>query len=159
MKQVQLNIELNVCKIEALPKDEQALCQAAIDALSTSYSPYSNFKVGSAIMLESGKIIAGSNQENAVYPLGLCAERVAIFAAASQFPKQKMTKIAVTTAFIEEEGQIPPFPCGSCRHAIFEQESRCGNDIKVLVVSRRGEVFMMNSIKDVLPFAFSSDFL
>lgn len=159
MKELKLDIHLKVFKINELPLDEQNLCQAAIDALQTSYSPYSDFKVGSAVMLEDGQIIAGSNQENAVYPLGLCAERVAIFSAASRFPRLKMTKIAVTTAFVEEAGQLPPFPCGSCRHVIFEQETRCEHEIKVFVISRRGEVYVMTSIKDILPFAFSNEFL
>ena len=155
MKKLKVEIELDVFDhYQELSNREETLCKAAIMAKKSAYAPYSKFKVGAAVLLDNGKIVAGSNQENAVYPLGLCAERVAIFSASHQFPTAKIIKLALSTSHEETDDQLPVFPCGSCRHVIREQEVRFDSDIEILVVDHAGKVYRMNSITNILPFAF-----
>ena len=155
MKKLKIEVELDVFDhYENLSNDDKALCEAAIKAKQSAYAPYSKFKVGSALLLDNGKIVPGSNQENAVYPLGLCAERVAIFAASHRFPNSKIIKMALSTSHTETNDELPVFPCGSCRHVIREQEVRFDSDIEVLVIGHTGKVYRMNSISSILPFAF-----
>lgn len=158
----QINFQATIEVIEHykdLPKKDAELCQAAIDAKQGSYSIYSKFRVGSAVLMENGEIISGSNQENAVYPLTLCAERVAIFAASHQFPEVAFRKIAVATSMEEAPNELPAFPCGSCRQSIREQEVRYDNSIEVLVIGNDGKVFRMSSVKEILPFSFDKSAL
>ncbi|MGI9543116.1 MAG: cytidine deaminase [Cyclobacteriaceae bacterium] len=146
--------------IEELPDAlERDLCKASIKARESAYAAYSKFSVGSALLLDNHELLSGSNQENAVYPLGLCAERVAIFSANTQYPESKILKLAVSTSAQEADHDYPAFPCGSCRQVLSEQEVRFANDIKVLVVAANQRVFVMNSIKDILPFTFTKDLL
>jgi len=146
--------------IDELPDPlERELCLAAIEAQKNAYAPYSRFSVGAALLLDNQEMISGSNQENAVYPLGLCAERVAIFSANTQYPQAKILKLAVATSAQEADHVFPAFPCGSCRQVLSEQEVRFSNEIKVLVVAANQRVFVMNSIKEILPFAFTGDLL
>ena len=158
----QINFQATIEVIEHykdLPKKDAELCQAAIDAKQGSYSIYSKYRVGSAVLMENGEIISGSNQENAVYPLTLCAERVAIFAASHQFPEVAFRKIAVATSMEEAPNELPAFPCGSCRQSIREQEVRYENSIEVLVIGNDGKVFRMSSVKEILPFSFDKSAL
>ncbi|MFT6148677.1 MAG: cytidine deaminase [Saprospiraceae bacterium] len=155
MKQLKLEIAIEIIKhYTELSAVEQELCEAAILAKANAYAIYSNFQVGSSVLLENGKIISGSNQENAVYPLTLCAERVAIFAASHQYPMMKFKKIAVATSFKETENELAIFPCGSCRQVIREQEVRYDSPIEVLVIADSGKVYKMPSIQEILPFSF-----
>lgn len=155
MEKLKLKIELDILPdFESLSNNDKILCKAAIRAKKNAYAQYSKFKVGSAVLLDNGKIVEGSNQENAVYPLGLCAERVAIFAASHQFPNAKIVKIALSTSHQENEDELPVFPCGSCRHVIREQEVRFDSDIEVLVIGHTRKVYRMDSISNILPFAF-----
>jgi cytidine deaminase len=142
-----------------LPEIERQLCEAAIEARKGAYAIYSNFFVGSSILLDNGLITSGSNQENAVYPLGLCAERVAIFAASHQYPTSKMLKIAVSTSMEEPPQQLPAFPCGSCRQAIREQEVRFDQPIELFVIGHSGKVCKIPSITSILPFSFDKSSL
>lgn len=135
------------------------LCKDSMDAMADAYAPYSNFQVGSAVRLDSGTIVKGNNQENAVYPLGLCAERVALYASSSQYPDHQITHLAVATAKKLSEGEAPPFPCGSCRQVLLEMEQRFGHDITIYVVGGNHSVCVVNSAKDLLPFAFDKDSL
>lgn len=132
-----------------------ALCKRSIDAMKDAYAPYSKFSVGAALMLDNGDIIQGNNQENAVYPLGLCAERVTLYAASSQHPDRSITHLAVTTAKELSEGELPPFPCGSCRQVLLEMEQRYDKDIKLYVIGSNKSVCVLKSVKELLPFAFS----
>jgi cytidine deaminase len=149
----QASIEI-IEHFDDLPQKDAQLCQAAIDAKKNAYAIYSKFRVGSAVLMENEHIISGSNQENAVYPLTLCAERVAIFAASHQFPTIPILKIAVATSMQEEANQLPAFPCGSCRQAIREQEVRFETPIEVLVINSNGKVYRMKSVTEILPFSF-----
>lgn len=134
--------------------DEQALCQAATKSINSAYAPYSQYKVGASALLENGKIVGGSNQENAVFPLGLCAERVAIFSSSSQFPDVPIKAIAVKTNKKLKKGELPGFPCGSCRQSMIEIGQRFDTDIKVFVMGEDEKVYVVESAKDLLPFAF-----
>lgn len=146
--------------IEELPDVlERDLCLASIKARQNAYAEYSRFSVGAALLLDNQKLHSGSNQENAVYPLGLCAERVAIFSANTQYPGSKILKLAVSTSAQEADHDYPAFPCGSCRQVISEQEVRFDQDIKVFVVAANKRVFVMRSIKDILPFTFTKHLL
>ena len=138
---------------------DRELCLASIKARESAYAEYSNFDVGAALLLDNQQLLSGSNQENAVYPLGLCAERVAIFSANTQYPGSKILKLAISTSAQEADHEYPAFPCGSCRQVISEQEVRFGLDIKVFVVAANQRVFVINSIKDILPFTFTKHLL
>ena len=133
------------------------LLKRAEENLINSYSPYSQFKVSSAIKLSNGEIILGTNQENAAYPSGICAERVAIFSAKSNFPSQNVEEIAIVT---EQSNPLPFSPCGSCRQVLLEYEMLQKNPIKVILKSGNSKIWVFNSISDILPFGFdATDFL
>ena len=116
MKKFNLKSEFTVYDSQkALPNDVIQLIKAAEEAQKKAYAPYSNFLVGAALRLENGEIISGSNQENAAYPSGLCAERTAIFYASSQFPNQKILQMAVLAGSKTKPTKRPIPPCGDCR--------------------------------------------
>lgn len=134
-----------------LPPEYQELLDCAKKALDLSYSPYSSFKVGAAILLEDGTQVPGANQENASYPLCLCAERNALAVANIQHPSQKMVAMAVVAA----KEDIFVSPCGACRQVIWENEQRNGGPITMLIQGPNGSVYSFRSIGDLLPFGFS----
>ena len=133
---------------------EQQLCEQSMLAMNEAYAVYSNYQVGASALLEDGTIIRGGNQENAVYPLGLCAERVTLFAAASQYPGKQIISLAVSTRKKLEDMDLPPFPCGSCRQVLLETEQRQSQSIRLFVVGSDRRVCIIESVKDILPFAF-----
>lgn len=135
-------------------KDKELLDRAKI-ASEGAYAPYSNFNVGAAVRLSNGEIIAASNQENAAYPSGLCAERVAIFYAHAKFPDASVESIAVTASVGGHICETPTYPCGACRQVLAESEMRSGSPIRVIV---GGEKFtqVMESISALLPFTFDN---
>ncbi len=142
-----------------LPGAEQKLLAAAKNALGKSYSKYSNFQVGAAVLLENGHIINGANQENAAYPLCLCAERVALAAASSQYPESPVTAIAVTVRNPKHKIDTPAAPCGACRQVMSETEDRYNRKMKVLLQGEEGEIYELASAKDLLPLYFTGDYL
>ena len=123
-----------------LPAKVTELLQVAREAAGRAYAPYSHFKVGAAILLKNGQIIAGNNQENAVYPSGMCAERVTLYYAASQFPDTPIEKIAITAIGGEKAVNEPVPPCGSCRQALLEYEIKFGEPIEVIMAGEKGDV-------------------
>jgi len=130
---------------------EQNLIQEAEKAAKDAYAPYSQFKVGAAVLLADGKIICGSNQENSSYPSGLCAERVALFAASAQHPGVKISYIAITSS-----SQNPAAPCGACRQVIAEYETLHNYPIGILLMSSSsGKIISANGIKNFLPMMFT----
>lgn len=140
-----------------LPGTERGLIHAAFKSAKNAYAPYSGFKVGASVLLDNGEIITGSNQENAAYPSGNCAERVAIFYANSQFPEMAVLMIALVA--INQSGEVidyPVYPCGACRQVIFETEIRHGKKIK-LIFSGKNKIHMVESIKELLPLNFDKD--
>jgi len=142
-----------------LPLTEKGLLEVAHEAAKHAYAPYSHFKVGAAILLKTGHIISGNNQENAVYPSGMCAERVALFYAASQFPETPIAKIAITAIGNKTELSQPVPPCGNCRQALLEYEIKFGESIEVIMAGEKGEVFIVKSVADLLPLSFNCDYL
>lgn len=135
------------------------LCKRSQDAVLKAYAPYSNYHVGASILLSNKVVISGNNQENAVYPLGLCAERVTLFSAMSQYNEETIKAIAVATSKELKEGELPSFPCGSCRQALLERELLQKDPIKVFVVGSNDSVCQINSVRDLLPFNFSQSSL
>lgn len=132
---------------------DQKLLYAAVEVSKDAYAPYSNFHVGAAVELENGEVVKGSNQENGAYPSGLCAERVALFAASANFPNVKMKTIAIYAEQSVEEGdQISP--CGSCRQVMSEYELKQDSDLRVLLMNGNGKVWELKSSQLLLPFAF-----
>ena len=142
-----------------LPAEWQKLLEVAHEAAKKAYSPYSHFKVGAALLLNNGEIVTGNNQENAAYPSGLCAERTATFYASAQYPEIPFNKLAITAINPTEKLTKPVSPCGSCRQALLEYEQKFNQHIEVLLAGEEGEVYVLKSISDLLPFSFSSDYL
>ena len=134
----------------------KALLEKAKDAANQAYAPYSGFKVGCAILLENGKIAVGNNQENAAYPSGLCAERVALFHAMAENPELAIQKIAVVAPGKSNSEVIEPAtPCGSCRQAMAEYESRQKKPIEIFLWDQNVNVWLFHSVSDLLPFYFT----
>jgi cytidine deaminase len=143
--------------LEELPLQDRLLMEAAIGARDNAYAPYSGFKVGAAVLLYNEEIVIGSNQENASFPSGLCAERVAVFQAGARFPGIEIKTIAISAASDRIIVDRPAAPCGNCRQAIAEYEQRQQEGIAVLMTGTEGEVFRCRSVADMLPFAFGPD--
>lgn len=138
-----------------LPKDIQELFEAAAKARDKAYAPYSNFQVGAALRLESGKIITGSNQENASFPSGLCAERTAVFYAGAQYPKESIVAMVITVKSLKKTVDTPISPCGACRQSLLEYEIKQGQNIPIYFRGETGKIVQMGAVKDLLPLAFS----
>jgi cytidine deaminase len=136
-----------------LAKEDATLLEEALKATRQSYAPYSHFNVGAAVLLENGEIVQGSNQENAAYPSGLCAERVALFYANSRFPNIPIRAIAITSAVNNRQNTTPAFPCGSCRQVLLECETRQQQPIRIIMGGSH-EIKIMDSSKDLLPLCF-----
>ncbi len=160
MKQIEIKTAIQVYdSMDELPEVERQLLQKAHDARNHSYAPYSKFKVGAAILLNNEEVLLGGNQENASYPLCLCAERVAIAAAESQFPNTPIKLIAVTAKSFNKVLDQPVSPCGACRQVICEMEYRYKQDMKVILQGEKGKIFVLQSGKDLLPLSFDGSAL
>lgn len=140
-----------------LSKDLQLLLSQARSALNSSYSPYSGFKVGAAVKLENGETVLGSNQENIAYPSGLCAERTALFSAGTLYPNVKIISIAIVANSINGPVKQPVTPCGSCRQVMIEVETKQNSPITMITSGDDGEIWVSQSIANIIPFNFSSD--
>lgn len=162
MKEFTITALVKECQPEELDIKDRQLIDAAKEATYSAYAPYSNFRVGAAILLDNGKIIRGSNQENAAYPSGLCAERTAAFYASSSNPGVAMRKIAI--AAWQDPGEDkkhedgfqaqPVSPCGGCRQALAEYEHLYG-DIEVILYGK-DKTYIFPSVKSLLPLCFVS---
>ena len=154
------NKEIKIAYQEFLSLDEletkdRELAQAAIEATELSYAPYSNFNVGAAVLFEDGIIIKGSNQENAAYPSGLCAERTALFYASSSRPDKAMTAIAIAAAQNGVLCQTPATPCGACRQVMAQYQLKSGLPMMVLLVGAH-KIWKFEKVDDLLPLIFDS---
>lgn len=157
MKTISLTTEVEVYQdAEELSFFDQKLIQAAKDICTQAYAPYSEFNVGAAILLNNGEIITGNNQENAAYPSGLCAERVAMFYANAQYPNEGIKAIAIIA--MNEDGIIenPVAPCGACRQVLLESEIRFKQNYEVILVGQSA-INKLKSSKDLLPLSFSGE--
>ena len=138
-----------------LAENERELLSKAAEAAGSAYAPYSNFNVGAAVRLSNGEIISASNQENAAYPSGLCAERVAIFYAHARYPDESIESIAVTASVNGNMCEDPTYPCGACRQVMAESETRFGKPIKIIIGGER-VTQVMESVSSLLPFTFDN---
>lgn len=158
MKTIEIAAKIQICSHIELTNEQKNVVEAAKKATSGSYSPYSHFKVGAALLLDNGQIITGSNQENAAYPSGLCAERTAIFYAGANFPNVPIRKLAIISRQGDEFCSKICSPCGACRQVICEAQYRAGAPIEILLCSAT-EVYIFNGIEGLLPFGFDMDVL
>ena len=154
MKQIDLTTKITVYSYDECTDIEKKLIDAAKQATSNAYAPYSEFKVGAALLLENGNIITGNNQENAAYPSGLCAERTAVFYANSQFPDQKIEALAIAAYFNGDFTSDLISPCGSCRQVLLEVESRYESPVKILMYTKDNEIYVADSMSSLMPLSF-----
>ena len=141
--------------LEQLEAEDRKLADAAIDAMKNAYAPYSGFSVGAAVMFEDGEIVKGSNQENAAYPSGLCAERTAMFYASASRPDKAMAAIAIAAG---QKGVIcgtPATPCGACRQVMAQYQAKSGRPMKILLVGA-DRSWEFDKVDDLLPLIFDS---
>lgn len=158
MQKKELNISFEQYEnIQELNEDDRNLLNEAIAATKSAYAPYSDFKVGAAVLLENGTIIKGSNQENAAYPSGLCAERVALFSAGAQHPGIKIKAIAVTAFKAKDPEPRPASPCGACRQVMAEYEQLYKQNIRFIMIAADKKIIVAENVKSLLPFLFSGD--
>ena len=155
MQELELKSTIQVCQPDELTPEEQHLLQLAIEATDRSYAPYSEFHVGAAVRLGNGVELTGSNQENAAFPSGLCAERTALFYAGSQYPDVPVCMLAIAARGTDGElTEEPTGPCGSCRQVIIESETRAGKPIRILLYGKK-HVFVIDGIRPLMPLIFS----
>jgi cytidine deaminase len=140
--------------IQDLPSDYQKVWKAALEAREFSHSPYSNFTVGAAIELENGEIISGTNQENASFPAGLCAERTAMYRAGIQAPNQKFKRVAIAASRKGAEELASAPPCGGCRQVMLEFEKRHQKGFEILFTDSEGKFILIDKATDLFPFSF-----
>lgn len=155
MKEIQIETKLSVFEsFEELLQSEKEYMNQAIEIRKKAYAPYSKFLVGAAIVLDNGVVLQGSNQENAAYPSGLCAERVVIFYAGANYPNNKIVKLFISATPSDRDSENPIPPCGSCRQAIAEYEIKQDLPIEIYFMGAKGAVYKSNSLKNLLPFMF-----
>lgn len=145
--------------LQELPKNVHQLMLEAIAIRKKAYAPYSNFSVGTAILLDNGQVVLGSNQENAAYPSGLCAERVAIFQAGAIYPESKILMMAISATSNTKPVTTPIPPCGACRQSIAEYEMKQDSPIEIYFMGETGEIYKSDSLKNLLPLLFDKNYL
>lgn len=158
MKTIKLEIAITTCTYDELNEADRQLINQAKEATNRSYAPYSKFSVGAAALLANGITVTGTNQENAAYPSGLCAERTTLFYANSQYPDQPVLTLAIAARTENGFLATPIPPCGSCRQVLMETEQRFNHPMRILLYGEK-EIFIINGTKDLLPLSFGSEFL
>lgn len=152
MDKRELKIDYYTCH-HSYPVGYEELCRKAVEASAKSYSIYSEFAVGAAVLLADGEIISGNNQENAAYPSGICAERTALFYAGATYPEVPVKVIAIAACYkgVPREEFVPP--CGACRQVMAEVIKRYGEDFDVIMIGQKESVVIKASA--LLPFSFA----
>ena len=159
-KKLTITTELTVFEsLAELPQSIQELMHKAQEARERAYAPYSRFKVGAALQLANGELVMGNNQENAAFPSGLCAERVAAFHAGATYPGVVFETMALTVRSLNKEVNTPTSPCGACRQSLAEYEVNQKSPITLYFMGETGKVVRANSVKDLLPLIFDSTYL
>lgn len=156
MKELNLHIGIRIYTYEELDAADRELIDAAREATHRSYAPYSHFSVGAAARLADNTVVCGSNQENAAYPSGLCAERTTLFYANSRYPDQAVTTLAIAAR--NEQGEFlddPIPPCGACRQVMLETEVRYRQPVRILLYGRKG-IYEVKKVGDLLPLSFDA---
>jgi len=160
LKKLKIETHLEVFdSLSELPIDIQELMNKAHEARENAYAPYSHFKVGAALRLDSGAIVLGNNQENAAFPSGLCAERVAVFHAGAMYPGATITTLAITARSLKHNVLTPIPPCGACRQSLAEYEVVQKTPMAIYFMGERGKVVKASSVKGLLPLIFDSSYL
>lgn len=155
MKDLTITATIKVYQPDELSPADQALMNAAREATARSYAPYSRFSVGAAAQLADGTVVTGTNQENAAYPSGLCAERTTLFYANSQHPDQPVVTLAIAARTEKDFIDMPIPPCGACRQVILETEKRYKQPIRILLYGKKC-IYEVRSISDLLPLSFDA---
>ncbi|MDT0648972.1 cytidine deaminase [Autumnicola edwardsiae] len=160
MKSLKITSHLEVYdSLDELPREVSVLMQEAFEARDNAYAPYSEFNVGAAILLENDEVVTGSNQENASYPSGLCAERTAFFYAGSKYPGVKMKKVAISAKSLKHIVAAPISPCGACRQVMAEYEVNQDAAIELYFMGETGKILKAKSVRDLLPLIFDRNSL
>ena len=159
MKEMLLQTRVKVCSYDEFSAEEREVVDAARAATANSYAVYSKFNVGAAVRLANGTVVQGSNQENAAYPSGRCAERTTLFWANSQYPDSPVLILAIAARTDAGELPVPIPPCGACRQVILETEKRFGQVIKIILYGAKESYIIEDGIKALLPLSFDSAFL
>ncbi len=158
MKESKFEFNYNVFdSIDELPEDQQKLLKQAREVTAQAYAPYSNFQVGAIAKLANGEIVSGSNQENASFPVGLCAERVLLATASSMFPRIPIESIAISYKSENVNSDHPISPCGICRQALQEYKGRVSHPVQLILGGMTGPVYVIDSASRLLPLAFTSE--
>ncbi len=153
MKELKIEVKVEELLFEELVPEEQELVEKAIKATQDSNAKYSNFNVGAAVRLKNGTIILGANQENASFPLSMCAERTAIFAAQVNYPQEPITCLAICAHNAKGLVEEPVTPCGACRQVMVEVEERYSQPMKIILYGTK-KIYRLSSAKDLLPLCF-----
>ncbi|MGM0496549.1 MAG: cytidine deaminase [Bacteroidota bacterium] len=143
---------------EKLSNSEKELIREAEKAAKDAYAPYSKFKVGAALLLENNEIIPANNQENAAYPSGLCAERIAVFYANSKYPEVAIKQLAITAYREDKLVDMPISPCGSCLQVLLETQRRYKTPIEI-ILSGKKKIYKTDNVEQFLPMNFDLDSL
>lgn len=143
--------------IEELSATDQMLCKKAVEALASSHSPYSKFRVGTAVLLADNQVVLGSNQENVAYPSGLCAERVALFTIGANYPNAVIKTMAITAQTVNFKIENPVTSCGACLQVMAESEKKQKSPIEVLFYCIDGKILKVKGVDSLLPFGFVED--
>jgi cytidine deaminase len=141
-------------RLEELSGTQVELVKKAIEAAGHAYAPYSGYKVGAAVLLGNGEIIIGNNQENAAYPSGICAERVAIFYAGSRYPGIPALSMAIAAWYDGMLQEEPVTPCGGCRQVLYEKETQGGVPLELILYGTR-LIRVIRQATDLLPIPFT----
>lgn len=157
MKKIQIPIDIfEIQDTSVLSPQEQQIIATSREMTNQAYAPYSGFFVGAAVLLENGEIIKGSNQENAAYPSGLCAERVAVFSASALYPDIKIKAIAISARSSHHVMDHPVSPCGACRQVLLEYEVKQNEPVKMFLSGQSGNIYQVGKVKDLLPLSFTA---
>ncbi|CAA0218215.1 cytidine deaminase [Tenacibaculum maritimum] len=160
MKKIEFTSSATIYEnITELSPEDKMLMEKAIESRKKAYAPYSKFNVGVALLLDNGEIILGNNQENAAYPSGMCAERVAIWKAGSEYPQMKVKKLAITASSLQNTVDKPVGPCGACRQTLSEYEINQKDPMEVIFMGEVGKIIKTASLLSLLPFSFDSSYL
>ncbi len=157
MAEFSITIKGTSVQKQELSSSDHNLLLKAEQAASDAYAPYSQFNVGAALSLANGETVIGNNQENVSFPSGLCAERVAIFAASSKYPGVAINTMAITVKTNRFNFVDPPTPCGGCRQVIMEYQQKQNKPIRLILMGMGDTVWIFEDASAMLPFAFEAD--
>lgn len=153
-KEIRINFT-EYSSIDEMQPSDRELVTEAIAAMGNAYAPYSHFHVGAAVRMSNSQIVRGSNQENAAFPSGLCAERTAMFAAGAKYPDKDMQSIAIAGGVHGRLAEHPTTPCGACRQVMAQYQTKAGKPMSVIMVGAR-KIWKFDRVDDILPFIFDS---